>query len=152
MSTTIMQQNLDSQNLQKYKKRHNARLLAAQCLYSWLVSQTPLNEAKASVLMLPEMKELDFDDEFFQYLTQTVEQENSHLDQALAPFIKLGVENLHPIERAIAWIAVVELKAEPKLVPSSIIINEAVELTKELSDHNAHKFMNAVLDNLSKGL
>ena len=147
-----MQQNLDSQNLQKYKKRHNARLLAVQCLYSWLVSQTPLNEAKAAVFMLPEMKELDFDDEFFQYLTQTVEQENSQLDQALAPFIKLGVENLHPIERAIAWIAVVELKAEPKLVPSSIIINEAVELAKTFGGTDGHKYVNGVLDLLAQTL
>ena len=147
-----MQPNSESQNLQKYKKRHNARLLAAQCLYSWLVTHTPIIEAKAAVLMLPEMRGLDFDEEFFQYLTQAVINSHEELDAKLTPFIKMGVESLHPIERTIAWMAVVELKAEPKLVPASIIINEAVELTKELSDHNAHKFINAVLDNLAKSL
>ncbi|NBW57750.1 transcription antitermination factor NusB [bacterium] len=147
-----MQTNSDSQNIQKYKKRHNARLLAVQCLYSWQVSHTPLAEAKSTVLLLPEMANIDFDDEFFTYLTQTVTVEKNNLDLALAPFIKLGVDSLHPIERAIAWIAVVELKNQPLSVAPSIIINEAVDLTKELSDANAHKFMNAVLDSFSKAL
>lgn len=145
-----MQSDPDSQNIQKYKKRHNARLLAAQCLYSWLLSETPIHEGKSAVLMLPQMTLLDYDEDFFDYLTQSVLAEKENLDSRLAPFVKLGVESLRPIERAIAWIAIVELKAQPQLVASSIIINEAVDLTKELSDVNAHRFINAVLDSVAK--
>jgi N utilization substance protein B len=147
-----MQSELDSQSIQKYKKRHNARLLAAQCLYSWQVTQTPIAEAKSAVLMLSEMANIDYDDDFFEYLSKTIIMKHLILDESLAPFIKLGVNSLHPIERAIAWIATLELTTMPQLVPSSIIINEAVQLTKELSDLNAYRFMNAVLDSVAKNI
>jgi N utilization substance protein B len=145
-----MQSDSDSQNIQKYKKRHNARLLAVQCLYSWQVSQTPIPEAKAAVLMVPELKLLDYDEEFFNELTTVVLRDQKRLDSYLEPFIKLGLESLHPIERAIAWIATLELTTRPQVLASSIIINEAIDLTKQLSDENAHRFMNAVLDNVAK--
>jgi N utilization substance protein B len=144
-----MQQDLESQ---KYKKRHNSRLLAAQCLYSWLISKTPIIEAKACVLMIPALSNLEYDEDFFNDLTRRIVDSYETLDKLLGPFIKLGVESLPPVERAILWIAALELTTQPRLLSSSIIINEAVELTKDLSGQDSHKFINAVLDNFSKKL
>ena len=39
-----------------------------------------------------------------------------------------------------------------KDIPPSIVIDEAVEIVKDYGEDDAHKFTNAVLDNVSKDI
>lgn len=66
---------------------------------------------------------------------------------------KYTISRFNYVDRAIIRLATYELKN--KLAPSQVVINEAIELTKEysnLDDDLQVKFNNKVLDNISKGL
>lgn len=66
---------------------------------------------------------------------------------------KYTISRFNYVDRAIIRLAAYELKN--KLAPSQVVINEAIELTKEysnLDDDLQVKFNNKVLDNISKGL
>lgn len=66
---------------------------------------------------------------------------------------KYTISRFNYVDRAIIRLATYELKN--KLAPEQVIINEALELTKEysnLDDDLQVKFNNKVLDNISKGL
>lgn len=66
---------------------------------------------------------------------------------------KYTLSRFNYVDRAIIRLATYELKNQ--LAPNQVIINEALELTKEysnLDDDLQVKFNNKVLDNISKGL
>lgn len=66
---------------------------------------------------------------------------------------KYTISRFNYVDRAIIRLATYELKN--KLAPSQVVINEAIELTKEysnLDDDLQVKFNNKVLDNINKGL
>ncbi|EOX5888057.1 transcription antitermination factor NusB, partial [Campylobacter coli] len=58
------------------------------------------------------------------------------------------IEKLGHIERAILRLGAYELLFTD--TPNAIVINEAIELAKELANDNSPKFINGVLDTLVK--
>ena len=134
----------------KYQKRHQARLIAAQAIYSWIIAHTPIQDAKVVLAELDGLDHPQYDVEFFDHITSGVLAHHESLDALINPYFKQGVVSLRPIERAIIWISLFELSQEPLLLAPSIILNEAIELVKLLSEPNAHKFINAALDNFIK--
>lgn len=69
-----------------------------------------------------------------------------NLDENVAKFLK--EDSLCEIDRAILRLGAYELLYTD--TQSAVVINEAVELAKELSYENSAKFINAILDSLSK--
>ena len=62
-----------------------------------------------------------------------------------------GTEELSPVEHAILLVATFEL-ANMIETPYRVVINEAIELTKEFGGADGHKFVNGVLDKLAPQL
>ena len=69
-----------------------------------------------------------------------------NLDENVAKFLK--EDSLCEIDKAILRLGAYELLYTD--TQSAVVINEAVELAKELSYENSAKFTNAILDSLSK--
>ena len=61
------------------------------------------------------------------------------------------VAHVDPIERAVLWVGLAELESHPD-VPFRVVLNEAVELSKQFGAENGHRFVNAVLDKAAKSL
>ncbi|EAJ6199847.1 transcription antitermination factor NusB [Campylobacter coli] len=71
------------------------------------------------------------------------------IDKNLNPcFNENEIEKLGHIERAILRLGAYELLFTD--TPNAIVINEAIELAKELANDNSPKFINGVLDTLVK--
>ncbi|EKF6971347.1 transcription antitermination factor NusB [Campylobacter coli] len=71
------------------------------------------------------------------------------IDKNLNPYLNENeIEKLGHIERAILRLGAYELLFTD--TPNAIVINEAVELAKELANDNSPKFINGVLDTLVK--
>ncbi|EAH5992467.1 transcription antitermination factor NusB [Campylobacter coli] len=71
------------------------------------------------------------------------------IDKNLNPYLNENeIEKLGHIERAILRLGAYELLFT--YTPNAIVINEAIELAKELANDNSPKFINGVLDTLVK--
>ncbi|ENY9650698.1 transcription antitermination factor NusB [Campylobacter coli] len=71
------------------------------------------------------------------------------IDKNLNPYLNENeIEKLGHIERAILRLGAYELLFTD--TPNAIVINEAIELAKELANDNSPKFINGVLDSLVK--
>lgn len=73
----------------------------------------------------------------------------AQLDDKISPFIK-EANKVSQIEKAILRLSAYEFFYSN--TDKAIIINEAVELAKELANENSPKFINAVLDALKRAL
>jgi len=142
--------------MDKYKKRHNARIIAAQVLYISAIDPEALwHESLQTLSTLSTLKSptgLVFDQEFAQKLIESALNNRDAFDRALSPFMKNGIKSIHVIERAILWIACSELNAIPMTANKSVILNESLNLIKELSDPSHVKFFNALLDRYASSL
>lgn len=69
----------------------------------------------------------------------------SLIDEQIAPFIK-EANKVSQVEKAILRLSAFEFLFSD--TDKAIIINEAIELAKELANDNSSKFINAVLDAL----
>lgn len=67
----------------------------------------------------------------------------SQIDEQIAPFIK-EANKMSQVEKAILRLSAFEFLHSD--TDKAVIINEAVELAKELGNDNSSKFINAVLD------
>jgi len=129
--------------------RRRARELAVQGLYAWQMSHLPAAEIIAH---LSETREFDRADRAYlnRLLTGAIEQVDS-LRETLSPLIDRPWPELSPVERAVMLMAAYELVGMPE-VPYRVVINEAVELAKVYGGTDGHKYVNGVLDRLSRAL
>lgn len=72
----------------------------------------------------------------------------SEIDLKIVEFApKFPVDRLSKIDLAILRLAIYELKMNP-IEPAKVVINEAVELAKELGGEKSYTFINGVLGKL----
>ena len=70
-------------------------------------------------------------------------------DEELKPYLKnWSLERIGVMTRLILYLALWELEQEGSI--PSIVINEAVELSKEFAEKDAYKFVNGILDEIAK--
>lgn len=129
--------------------RHNARRYAMQALYQWHYTQDPV-----PVLIDSWRTEHDFsetDEEYFALLVQGVVSDLVTIQTHLRVPIKRELSDITPVDLSILRIAIYELMHRLD-IPYKVIINEAVELSKEFSSDQSFKFVNGVLDKLAPSL
>ena len=122
--------------------KRTARVKAMQILYMMDFNQVGIDQA---IAMQEEPDELGNAMALFCF---------SHLEQ-IDELISTTLQNytlerLNLVDKAIIRLAVSEMLANE---PKEIVINEALEITKEFSDEGNHKatsFNNRLLDNISK--
>ncbi len=133
----------------KPSMRRKAREYSVQAIYQWQMSGNPLNEIEAQYLTTMNSKKVDT--EYFQELFMGVLTDLENIDNKLAPALERDIEEIDPIERAVIRLSAFELIKRID-IPKKVVINEGIELAKTFGATDGHKFVNGVLDKISKVL
>src|SRR5206468_10785002 len=125
-------------------KRTKARECAFQMLYQWDITREPMDrvaglfwQVRTATLETRTMAER---------LARGGQAEVARLDEAIAAAsTNWRFERIAAVDRNILCIAAYELMEEPQ-TPSSVIIDEAVEMAKRFGEVDSPPFVNGVLD------
>ena len=129
------------------KARGKSRRLAMQAIYQWQMTGDNISDIKQQ--FFDENNISQFDSAFFSELVSGVASSISDLDALLEKYMPRSAESVDPVERSILRIAVYEFVNRFD-VPYRVVLNEAVNITKEYCAENSHTFVNAVLDKVAK--
>ena len=129
------------------RARSLSRRLALQALYQWQLTGQSLAEVRNQYAQ--DESYPDVDQPYFTTLLERVIESSGDLDQMLGEWIDRPVAQLDPVEHAVLWIGLEELRSQPE-VPYRVVLNEAVELAKKFGATEGHKFINAVLDRAAR--
>lgn len=143
----------------KISPRHRARECAAQALYSWQLSQNPVEQielAFVTELAFIADNESQLEDDkvdmpYFRKLLRGTVEHIDTIDGSLRPYLDRAEDEVDPIERAILRLAAYELQFELD-VPYKVVINEGIEVAKVLGSDDSHKYINGILDKLAPAL
>ena len=125
----------------------NARKCAVQALYQWQMTGESL--ARIEMNFLEEELLKGAQKAYFTEIFYGVPKQLNTIDEALAEFVDRPVEKIDPVERAVLRISVYELINRLD-TPYKVIINEGVNLAKCFGADGSHKYVNGVLDKVSK--
>ena len=126
--------------------RHQVRQAVVSLLYA-----KDLNEQNDDFVLefLKEKKIKNEQKTFTLKLYEGIFQSLAMIDDKINTFLKEGeLKDIASLDRAILRLGAYELLYTD--TQEAIIINEAVELAKELSSENSPKLVNAILDSISK--
>jgi len=141
--------NLPRSGQPKAGDRRRARAMAVQGLYQRHFSKSPVADIEAEFMVDNDMAKVDV--LYFRDLLRGVHREQAELDRLLEPFLDRPLHEVDPIELAIVRLGTYELKHRLD-VPYKVVINEGIELAKRFGGTEGHKFVNSVLDKLSRRL
>jgi len=125
----------------------NARKCAVQALYQWQMTGESLTKIEMSFLEEQRLKGAQ--KSYFSEIFYGVPKQLNEIDEALAEFVDRPVEKIDPVERAVLRIGVYELINRLD-TPYRVIINEGVNLAKCFGADGSHKYVNGILDKISK--
>jgi N utilization substance protein B len=125
-------------------KRSKARECALQMLYQWDLGREPIDRVAGLFWEIrsgtEEMKAMA------ERLARGAHGTVAELDTAIARAVaNWPFERLAAVDRNIMRIATYELMYEPA-TPSSVVIDEAVEMAKRYGEKDSPSFVNGVLD------
>ncbi len=131
----------------KPSARRESRILAMQALYEWLVSgnQAPIIEKH----FLENLDSKKVDVEYFSELLHGTTTHVAEIDQLMTPYLNRAISAISDVEVSVLRLAIYELVYRPD-VPYRVVINEALELTKIFGAVEGFKFVNSILDQVSK--
>jgi len=133
----------------KKAPRRLERAFAFKVLYGLCFTPAASEAALLDAFSLsPEQPEgLDVEDSYAWRLVYGIWSEGKKIDETIASFSQnWRVERMGKVEATILRIAVYELMRRDPDVPPRVVINEAVELSKQYSDDKSRIFVNGVLD------
>lgn len=128
------------------KQRSRERVV--QALYQWRVSEGDLLNIEHQFLT---QKEGKISKAFFSNLFREIPKNITLLDELIASCIDRDLEELGPVEHAILYLGVYELKFSIE-VPYKVVINESVEVAKLFGAEGSFKLINTALDRLAQDL
>lgn len=131
------------------KARYFARRFTLQAVYQWQLAETPIVTLESEFLTDPHIQKADIS--YFREILRGIVQQHAALDEHIKPFLDRPIESLNPIELAVLRIATYELSQRFD-IPYRVVINEALELTKQFGTIEGYKFVNGVLDKVAKAL
>ncbi len=124
-----------------------ARRCAVQALYQWQMAGDNLSEIEGQFLVSAKLK--GSAKRYFGELLHGVPKELDALDNAMSGFIDRPIEEIDSVEKAILWIGIYELLFKPD-VPYRVVLNEGINLAKRFGADQSHKYVNGVLDKISR--
>ena len=125
--------------------RKDARVQAFQTLFQLEIKETDLTIQEAIEFIKDDHSDLDFD---FIYWLVTGVKDQIVLDETIKPHLKdWSIDRLLKSDRIILRMATFEILHSD--TPKKVVVNEAVELTKQFSDDDHYKFVNGVLSNIN---
>ena len=127
--------------------RHHARWLALQAMYQWQMADTPLLEIEQTFLKRHD-KQI-FDKAYFKQLLHEVPHHQAAIEASITPHLLRSIHHIDPIELAVLRIATYELLYCPD-IPFRVVINEALQLTKQFGSIEGYKFVNSIIDKIAR--
>jgi N utilization substance protein B len=131
------------------RARSLARRLALQALYQFQLNPRPLADIQKQFAADPEAERVDLD--YFKALLKAIAPNREAFDEHLAGLSEIAPPELDPIEHAVLWLGLHELRSCPEL-PYRVVLAETVQLAKQFGATGGHKFVNAVLDRAAREL
>jgi transcription antitermination protein NusB len=129
------------------KARRKARIVALQALYELDCTSHPPGTVFARCAEVNKLPEAQM--EFTRQLIFGVLENRAVLDEWIARFApEYPVDTLAVVDRNILRIAIWEF-AVGRVTPTSVAINESVELAKSYGSDSAPRFINGVLGNIA---
>ncbi len=125
------------------KGRSGARRLAMQALYQSQIGGHSLEELQEQYAAVPEYKICET--EYFDSLLSQAHEHREQIDKDIGEYGDIIAAQLDPVERAVLWIALAEIRFHDD-VHVAVVINEAVELTKKFGAEGGHRYVNGLLD------
>ena len=129
-----------------------SRIIAFQALYSWDVNNIPLEELLEFAWVDEQMKEKLGDENlsFTRMLISGTIENIEKIDETIkAHLTNWDFDRLNKVDLAVLRISVYPLLFQLDM-PSTIIIDEAVDISKEYGSDDSFKFINAILDSIKK--
>ena len=127
--------------------RRKARRFAMQGLYQWQMTGTSVRDIEKEFLEENDMKKVDMI--YFRELMSGVVTQLDVIEEKIEPLLDRKLSDLDPVTLAILRLSTFELKDRID-VPYRIVINEGIELAKDFGSEDSHRFVNGILDKLSK--
>lgn len=126
-------------------KRRTAREKALQALFQIDMSEADPKEAILHVL------EEERGDDYLSNLVSGVVEHKSQIDEMIKEHLeKWTIERIAPVDRNLLRLAVYELVYLKEEVPSTVVIDEAIEIAKIFGDEHASRFVNGVLSKIKQ--
>jgi transcription antitermination protein NusB len=130
----------------KASARHKARSLALQAIYQWQLNAEPIDYIASQYTDNANPKKVDL--AYFSELLRGITTQTENIDNEMTPLLDRKITDLTSIELAILRMAIYELQNRLD-IPYKVIINEALELTKEFGAQDAFKYVNGILDKIA---
>lgn len=133
------------------KARGKARRLAMQAIYQWQMTGDSITDIKQQFVEENTIASstATIDADYFSQLVSGVASSISELDPLLEKNMTRSIESVDPVERSILRLATFEFVNRLD-VPYRVVLNEAVNITKEFCSEKSHTFVNAVLDKVAQ--
>ncbi|MDF1761652.1 MAG: transcription antitermination factor NusB [Coxiellaceae bacterium] len=141
-----MSQNKSSKKSDKVNPKHKSRALALQAVYQWDMTRQASTEVITQ--FMTEQDLTGSKQSYFIKLAEGVFEHLDAIDEMIATKIDRDKSELNPVELAVLRVAVYELQ-HCWDVPYRVVINEAIELTKEFGANQGYKYVNGVLDKIA---
>ena len=131
------------------RARSQARRCVMQALYQWQLTEQSYAEILAQFIERDEYQTADA--EYFAELLNGSITHHEVLAGRVVEFADRPWAQLDPIERAVLLLGMYELLHRVD-VPYRVIVNEAVELTKQFGATDGYKYINALLDRAARAI
>ncbi|MFW6289172.1 MAG: transcription antitermination factor NusB [Spirochaetota bacterium] len=139
--------------------RRKARIYAMQALFSWDISQTPLDQLLEFSWVDQKTDVQDARHEnreatiaFSRLLVAGTVERIDEVDRSIERhLVHWKLERLARVDLAILRLGAYSLMFQPD-IPASVTIDEAVELAREYGSDESYRFVNGVLDAIRKDL
>ncbi len=132
--------------------RHQARESALEVLYAWHSSSHDAGALPSLIAGRIEEEEREQQDSgYLRELVYGVTENVEALDGIISPVIRRSLKSVASIELNVLRLATWEMQNRLE-IPYRVIINEALELTRDYADESARGFINGVLDKLARQL
>jgi len=132
----------------KPQARRKARSLALQAIYQWQLVADDIVNIKMQFVDKINSKKVDA--EYFNDLLDGVIKNVGAIDEVITPLLDRKIKDLDAVELAVLRLATYELMMRLD-VPYKVVINEALELTKNFGSIEGYKYVNGVLDKVARG-
>ena len=130
-------------------QRRKARHYGLQALYQWTLSGASPSDIEAEFRVDNNFQHTD--GEYFNALLCGVIADVEALELVFEPALDRGLDELDPIERNLLRLGTFELRDRID-VPYKVVISEAVALAKKFGATDSHRYINGVLDKISREL
>lgn len=134
--------------------RRKSRVIAFQALYSWDVGELDMHTLLDFSWLDASQKEKMGEEglTFSRLLISGTIQNIEAIDEMIKKHLdKWDFNRLNKVDLAILRISTYPLLFQKEIHPS-IIIDEAIDISKEFAADDSYKFINAVLDNIRKAV